>query len=68
MSQAEFSAALKGAPMKPAKRRRLARNATVALGNVGTAEDVLALEAALQHDEPLVREHSAWARVRLLMR
>ncbi|CAA9343069.1 MAG: hypothetical protein AVDCRST_MAG11-3069 [uncultured Gemmatimonadaceae bacterium] len=31
------------------------------LGNVGTRDDVPALEAALTHDEPLVREHAAWA-------
>ena len=61
MSQEEFSAAFRGSPMKRAKRRGLARNAAVALGNVGTADDVPALEAALAHDEPLVREHAAWA-------
>ena len=65
MSQAEFSAAFKGSPMKRAKRRRLARNAAVSLGNVGTADDVPALESALHHDEPLVREHAAWALTRL---
>jgi epoxyqueuosine reductase len=65
MSQAEFSAAFKGSPMKRAKRRGLARNAAVTLGNVGTADDVPALEAALAHDEPLVREHAAWALARL---
>jgi epoxyqueuosine reductase len=47
--------------MKRAKRRGLARNAAVVLGNVGTAEDVPLLEAALHHDERLVREHAAWA-------
>jgi epoxyqueuosine reductase QueG len=61
MTQGEFSAAFKGSPMKRAKRRGLARNAAVALGNGGTAEDVPALEAALAHDEPLVREHARWA-------
>ena len=65
MYQAEFSAAFKGSPMKRAKRRGLARNAAVVLGNVGTADDVPALEAALAHDEPLVREHAAWALRRL---
>ena len=59
MSQAEFSAAFKGSPMKRAKRRRLARNAAVSLGNVGTADDVPMLEAALTHDEALVRAHEA---------
>jgi epoxyqueuosine reductase len=65
MSQAEFSARFKGSAMKRAKRRGLARNAAVVLGNVGTNDDVGLLEAALQHDEPLVREHAAWALARL---
>jgi epoxyqueuosine reductase len=65
MSQPEFSAAFKGSPMKRAKRRGLARNAAVALGNVGTVDDIPVLEAALHHDEPLVREHAAWALARL---
>ena len=68
MSQAEFSAAFKGSPIKRAKRCGLARNAAVALGNVGTAEDVPALEAALAHEEQLVREHAAWALDRLTAR
>ena len=61
MTQTEFSARFKGSPMKRAKLRGLARNAAVALGNVSAAEDVPALEAALRHDEPLVRDHAAWA-------
>jgi epoxyqueuosine reductase len=65
MSPEDFSAAFKGSPMKRAKRRGLARNAAVVLGNVGTADDIPALEAALTHDEPLVREHAAWALERL---
>jgi epoxyqueuosine reductase len=45
-----------------AKRRGLARNAAVALGNTGSEADVLDLEVALTtHDEPLVRGHAAWA-------
>jgi epoxyqueuosine reductase len=64
MSQADFSAAFKGSPMKRARRRGLARNAAVVLGNVGVAADVPVLEAALTHDEPLVREHAAWALAR----
>jgi epoxyqueuosine reductase len=51
--------------MKRAKRRGLARNGAVVLGNVGTTDDVPALEAALVHDEPLAREHAAWAFARL---
>lgn len=45
-----------------AKRRGLARNAAVALGNIGQERDLPALtEALLHHDEPLVRGHVAWA-------
>ncbi len=66
MTQAAFSAAFKGSPMKRAKLRGLKRNAAVVLGNVGTAEDVDVLTRALEDDEePLVREHAAWALSRL---
>jgi epoxyqueuosine reductase len=68
MTQPEFSAAFEGSPMKRTKRCGLARNAAVVLGNVGTADDVPVLEAALDHDEPLVREHAARALGRLRQR
>lgn len=61
MSQEEFSAAFRKSPMKRAKLRGLKRNAAVALGNVGTVEDVAVLDQALDDPEPLVREHAAWA-------
>jgi epoxyqueuosine reductase len=61
MTQPEFSAAFKGSPMKRAKLRGLKRNAAVVLGNVGTADDVDVLTRALDDEEPLVREHAAWA-------
>lgn len=66
--QSEFSARFRGSAMKRAKRRGLARNAAVVLGNIGAAEDVAALENALTHDEPLVREHAAWALSRIATR
>ena len=45
-----------------AKRAGLARNAAVALGNIGTEEDVPHLaRAVLGHDLALVRGHAAWA-------
>ncbi len=64
VSQAEFSAAFKYSPMKLAKLRGLQRNAAVVLGNVGTDDDVPLLEAMLQHDDPLLREHATWALAR----
>jgi epoxyqueuosine reductase len=66
MSQEQFSASFKGSPMKRAKLRGLKRNAAVVLGNVGTADDVNALTRALDDEEPLVREHAAWALARIM--
>jgi epoxyqueuosine reductase QueG len=66
MTQAEFSAAFKGSPMKRAKLRGLKRNAAVVLGNVGTEDDVGPL-GRVRDEEPdeMVREHAAWALWRL---
>lgn len=66
MTQEEFLATYRGTPVTRAKRRGLARNAAVALGNVGTRDDVPFLVAVLhEHDEPLARGHAAWALGRL---
>ena len=61
MDEAAFRTTFAGSPIKRAKRRGLARNAAVVLGNVGVADDVPALLAALRDPEPLGREHAAWA-------
>ena len=61
MDDEQFRSAFRGSPMKRAKRRGLARNAAVVLGNVGTPDDVPSLIAALEDAEPLVRLHAAWA-------
>jgi epoxyqueuosine reductase len=62
MSEQEFRAHFRGTAVLRAKRRGLARNAAVALGNVGTPDDLPGLVSALEkHDEPLVRGHAAWA-------
>jgi epoxyqueuosine reductase len=61
MSPDEYIAAFKGSPMKRAKLRGLKRNAAVALGNVGTDEDVPILAATAIDGEPLARPHAAWA-------
>jgi epoxyqueuosine reductase len=65
MTQDQFSAAFRGSPMKRAKLLGLKRNAAVVLGNTGNVEDVPALRQALDDEEPLVREHAAWALTRL---
>ena len=61
MTQEEFSRAFSQSPMKRAKLRGLRRNAAVVLGNVGTSDDVDVLTRALDAEEPLAREHAAWA-------
>lgn len=52
-------------PIKRIKRARFLRNVCVALGNVGTQEDLPALERAACDAEPLIAEHAAWALGRL---
>jgi epoxyqueuosine reductase len=61
ISQAEFKRRFARSPILRVKRRGLLRNVCVVLGNIGTAEDLPALRRAEQHEEPLVREHAAWA-------
>jgi len=68
MNDDSFRAELKGSPVKRAKRRGLARNAATVLGNVGTADDITTLVAALDDPEPLVSEHAAWALDRIRSR
>jgi epoxyqueuosine reductase len=61
LDDAAFKVKFAGTPMLRTKRRGLLRNVCVALGNVGTAEALPALDHALTDSEPLVREHAAWA-------
>jgi epoxyqueuosine reductase len=56
-----FRAAFRNSPIKRAKRRGLARNAAVVLGNVGDEGDAQALALACGDPEALVRDHAAWA-------
>jgi epoxyqueuosine reductase len=62
MSQEQFSQTFKGSAIKRTKRRGLARNAAIALGNAKDPATVPALRQALETDpEPLVRGAVAWA-------
>jgi epoxyqueuosine reductase len=62
MTPDEFGATYFGTPVPRTKRRGLARNAAIALGNTGSDADIPVLARALaSHDEPLVRGHVAWA-------
>ncbi|MEO8193311.1 MAG: tRNA epoxyqueuosine(34) reductase QueG [Gemmatimonadales bacterium] len=65
MGDESFRATFRGSSVKRAKRRGLARNAAVVLGNVGTVDDADVLTKALDDPEPLVREHAEWALSRI---
>jgi epoxyqueuosine reductase len=60
-----FRTMFRRSPIKRIKRRGFLRNICVALGNVGTVEDLPALELAAQDAEPLIAEHAAWAIARI---
>ncbi|HSC93214.1 MAG TPA: tRNA epoxyqueuosine(34) reductase QueG [Gaiellaceae bacterium] len=48
--------------------RYLKRNALVALGNAGRPEHAAAIAPYLDHDDPVLREHAAWALARIAER
>jgi epoxyqueuosine reductase len=57
----QFREVFRGSPIKRIKRRGFLRNVCVALGNVGTEEDLPSLAAAARDREPLIAEHAMWA-------
>jgi epoxyqueuosine reductase len=61
LDNAQFKSLFRNSPILRAKRRGFLRNVCVALGNVGTTNDLPALHQAAQDSEPLIREHAAWA-------
>jgi epoxyqueuosine reductase len=61
LNDAEFRNLFRDSPIKRIKRRGFLRNVCVALGNVGTREDLPALERAAADPEPLIAEHAHWA-------
>ena len=68
LTEEQFRVLFRGSPIKRIKRRGLLRNVCVALGNVGTAEDLPALVRAASDPEPLIAEHASWAVSRLRQR
>src|SRR6266480_420282 len=61
LTDKEFRSLFRNSPIKRIKRRGFLRNVCVALGNVGSASDIPALECAAADPEPLIAEHAAWA-------
>lgn len=61
LGAAQFRKWQRRSALRRIHRAQLLRNAAVALGNVGTVEDLPALRDALDEAAPLVRAHVAWA-------
>jgi epoxyqueuosine reductase len=60
-----FRTLFRRSPIKRIKRARFLRNVCVALGNVGTNDDLLALKIAAADSDPLIAEHAQWAIARI---
>ena len=61
LTEEQFRERFRLSPIRRTKRRGLLRNVCVALGNSRDPQAVPALINALHDDEPLIREHAAWA-------
>jgi epoxyqueuosine reductase len=61
LNDQQFKERFQGTPMLRTKRRGVLRNVCVALGNVGDANAIPALEMAAHDPEPLIAEHAQWA-------
>src|SRR5690606_17157922 len=57
----DFTETFAGSPIKRIGLNRWKRNVCTVLGNIGTAEDLTALESAAASDDPMVAEHAQWA-------
>ena len=60
-----FRKLFEGSPIRRAGRQGLLRNVCTALGNVGTTDDLPALERCRCDTDAVVAEHAAWAAQRL---
>ena len=58
----EFNLRFRDSPIRRTHRSGYLRNVAVALGNSGDPAAIPALESALQIEDMLIREHSAWAK------
>ena len=61
LDNAGFKKKFAATPIVRTKRRGLLRNVCVALGNVGDATALPALQRAANDREPLIAEHAHWA-------
>ena len=61
LTDSEFKTRFAGSPILRTKRRGFLRNVCVALGNLGEAAALPALQRATSDPEPLIAEHARWA-------
>ena len=61
LTDEQFRSLFSKSPIKRLKRPRFLRNVCVALGNVGTADDLPALLEVAKDPDPLISEHAEWA-------
>jgi len=64
----DFQRAFAGTPVKRLGLQRWKRNACVVLGNIGTADDVPALERCIEKEDTLIVEHAIWAKMQIFKR
>ena len=65
LDDAGFRDKFRNSPVKRTKRRGLARNIAVAMGNSGNSDYIPDLERATLDEDSMVREHAAWALTKL---
>ncbi len=68
LTEEQFREMFRNSPIKRIKRRGFLRNVCVALGNVGGADDLPALERAASEPDPLIADHAGWAITRIQSR
>lgn len=61
LTEEQFNLTFAGSPIRRLKRTRWLRNTAVVLGNIGTVDDLPALQVAAQDPDPLISEHARWA-------
>ncbi len=61
LTKAQFEERFRNSPVRRAKYSGFLRNVAVALGNSRDIGAARVLAEALEHAEPLVRSHAAWA-------
>ena len=67
-SEEQFRTVFRASPIKRIKRSRFLRNVAVAIGNVGSPDDLPALAIAKNDPDPLIAEHAAWATEQIALR